>query len=78
MDQMEQGFCGNILQLANANGDKFIVMSARARRAFTPDQIAQLEQHGEILSTEIDIIETAGGGGIRCMLAEIFLPRQTA
>ena len=71
--QMEK-FCGNILQVKNHRSEKFIAMSTSAYQAFTPDQISILEQHGEILSFDIPIIQKVGGGGVRCMLAEIFLP----
>jgi hypothetical protein len=32
-------------------------------------------RHAQILTATIDDIEDSAGGGVRCMLAEIFLPR---
>lgn len=67
-------FAGNMLQLLGAD-KKYIVMSEAARKVLTVKQITQLEQYGEILSSDLDTIEACGGGSARCMLAEIFLPR---
>ena len=67
-------FAGNVLQLLGAD-KKYIVMSEAARKVLTAKQIEQLEQYGEILSSDLDTIEACGGGSARCMLAEIFLPR---
>ncbi|GAL09206.1 hypothetical protein JCM19233_171 [Vibrio astriarenae] len=72
--QMGQ-FCGNILQLESPQGDKFIAMSQSAFDAFTPVQISQLKAHGKLLPFDVTTIETIGGGSVRCMLAEVFLPR---
>lgn len=68
-------FAGNILQVRNREGKQYIVMSASARAALRPEQLAVLEKHGEILSSELDTIETCGGGSVRCMIAEVFLPK---
>ena len=73
--QMEQSFCGNILQLRSREGKPLIAMSERAFQGFTPAQRARLEGHGRLLPMPIPTIEEVGGGSIRCMLAEIFLPR---
>ncbi|WP_026714622.1 citrulline utilization hydrolase CtlX [Flavobacterium daejeonense] len=67
-------FAGNMLQLLGAD-KKYTVMSEAARKVLTVKQITQLEQYGEILSSDLDTIEACGGGSARCMLAEIFLPR---
>ena len=67
-------FAGNMLQLLGAD-KKYIVMSEAARKVLTTKQIEQLEQYGEILSSDLDTIEACGGGSARCMLTEIFLPR---
>jgi len=72
MDQMENHFCGNILQVNSAGGRPLIVMSQKAHAGFQADQIRQLEAHGEILPMDLTVIETIGGGSARCMMAEIF------
>lgn len=73
LDQMNQ-FCGNILQLESVNGSKVIAMSQSAYDAFTPAQITQLSGHGKLLPFDVSTIETIGGGSVRCMLGEVFLP----
>lgn len=65
-------YCGNVLQLQDKYGDKKILLSSRAKESFTSDQLAILQKHGELLVSKIDTIETIGGGGVRCMVAEIF------
>lgn len=73
-EQMAQ-FAGNILQVQGANSS-YIVMSQAAYNAFTPEQRQRLEAHAPILFSDLQTIETCGGGSARCMLAEIFLPWQ--
>ncbi|MFN7279466.1 MAG: citrulline utilization hydrolase CtlX [bacterium] len=68
------GFAGNILQVRNRKGDRFIIMSSSAHAAFRPEQLAALSRHGKILHSDIPTIEINGGGSARCMIAEIFLP----
>jgi len=68
-------FAGNMLEVRGANDKRYLVMSAAAHQSLTPKQIAQLEKHAEILSSSLDTIEACGGGSARCMMAEIFLPR---
>ena len=75
MAQMEQHFCGNILQLRNRAGEPLVVMSVRAEQGFTPEQRRRLAGFGKILSVDLETIETVGGGSARCMLAEVFSPR---
>ncbi|MBT8318672.1 MAG: amidinotransferase [Gramella sp.] len=72
-EQMHE-FAGNMLQVQGL-GKKYLVMSARAHRSLTEDQISRIEKHCEILSSEIQTIETCGGGSARCMMAEVFLPK---
>jgi hypothetical protein len=70
-------FAGNILQVATLHGDRILVMSEQARASFTHMQQEQLREYaGPIVSAAIPTIETLGGGSVRCMLAEIFLPRR--
>lgn len=74
VDQMNQ-FCGNLLQLETASGQKVIAMSQSAYNAFTPAQISQLSSHGKLLAFDVSTIEQIGGGSVRCMLGEVFLPK---
>lgn len=73
-DQLNANFAGNMLQLKNNKGEKFLVMSARAYTSLTPSQIETLERFTKILPVPIYMIEDIGGGSARCMMAEIFCP----
>jgi hypothetical protein len=74
--QQMESFAGNILELSTVTGDRVIAMSEQAENAFTSAQRAQLiELGGAIVSAPIPTIETLGGGSVRCMLAEVHLPR---
>jgi hypothetical protein len=68
-------FAGNMLQVADKKGKKFIIMSSAAHQSLTDKQISSLEKHGEIISSSLDTIEACGGGSARCMMAEVFLPK---
>ncbi|WP_108172325.1 citrulline utilization hydrolase CtlX [Christiangramia gaetbulicola] len=74
-EQQMHEFAGNMLQVQGAEGKKYLVMSARAHRSLTDEQVKSIEKHCEILSSEIQTIETCGGGSARCMMAEVFLPK---
>ncbi len=71
--QMHQ-FAGNMLQVRGANNKKYMVMSLAAHKSLTTEQVAAIEKHCEILSSDLETIETCGGGSARCMMAEVFLP----
>ena len=68
-------FAGNALELASRDGTRLIAMSTRAWASFTPAQQQAISRHVRVVAVPIPVIETIGGGGVRCMLAEIFLPR---
>lgn len=68
-------FAGNMLEVRGADDKRYLVMSTSAYQSLTPKQIAQLENHAEIVSSSLDTIEACGGGSARCMMAEIFLPK---
>jgi hypothetical protein len=72
-EQLEN-FCGNILQVKNKNGQRFWLMSDRAFSSFSKEQLDILRSSGKILHFAVPTIEQVGGGSVRCMLAEIFLP----
>ncbi|MEL7530737.1 MAG: arginine deiminase-related protein [Bacteroidota bacterium] len=71
MDQVN-AFAGNMLQVENTEGERYIVMSSRAHASLRPDQIEKLAHYSNILVGPLDVIETYGGGSVRCMMAEIF------
>ena len=72
--QMHQ-FAGNMLEVKGLNDKRFLVMSKAAHDSLTHDQITKIEKYCEILSSDLNTIETCGGGSARCMMAEVFLPR---
>jgi hypothetical protein len=51
-------------------------MSKAARESLTPAQVKAIEKHSNILSSDLNTIETLGGGSARCMMAEVFLPKK--
>lgn len=65
-------FAANLLELDSPKGP-VIALSARALAAFSASQRRQLEAFGTLVTVPLPAIET-GGGSLRCMLAEIFLP----
>jgi hypothetical protein len=73
-DQVNQ-FAGNMLALKNAHDEQFIVMSNAARQSLHDEQLNIINKHYEIISSSLDTIEALGGGSARCMMAEIFLPK---
>jgi hypothetical protein len=72
--QMHQ-FAGNMLQVRNTEGKKFLIMSQTAFKSLLLTQIEAIEKYCEIIYADLETIETNGGGSARCMLAEVFLPK---
>ena len=70
-EQLNQ-FAGNMIQLKNENGDRYLVMSVQAYKSLDYSQIERIERHCEILHSPLYIIEQYGGGSARCMIAEVF------
>ncbi len=73
MEQMEH-FAGNMLQIQNVKGTRFLVMSDTAYRSLLSEQLKALEKYNPIIHPALHTIEVNGGGSARCMMAEIFLP----
>lgn len=72
-------FAGNMLELKNTDGEPLVAMSTSAFQSLTNEQRNFIEQHaGPIVHAAIPTIETLGGGSVRCMLAEVALPRKVA
>ncbi len=68
-------FAGNALELQGADG-AVVAVSTTAWRALDAAQRSALERHAGIVCVDIPRIERSGGGGVRCMLAEVHLPRR--
>ncbi len=75
MAQMH-AFAGNLLELAPP-GSNLIALSGTAWGSLDARQRRALERHGSVLAADIPVIERHGGGGVRCMLAEVHLPART-
>lgn len=69
-------FAGNMLELRTSAGERVIAMSEQAYESLTPPQLDRLLSNGGIIKSPIDNIERLAGGSVRCMLAEIHLPRR--
>ncbi len=74
-DQM-YAFAGNMLQVQNKKGERFLVMSEQAYQSLRKDQIELIERYTNILYAPIYTIEKYGGGSARCMMAEVFLNKK--
>jgi len=73
-ESQKHRFAGNMLQVM---GDKpYLVMSNSAYNSLSEEQKTAIERHCPILYSSLDTIEACGGGSARCMIAEIFLPKQ--
>lgn len=74
-EEQVNNFAGNMLEVLGVNNQHYLVMSQSAYHSLTQDQIKKLETHAKILSSSLDTIEACGGGSARCMMAEVFLPK---
>jgi hypothetical protein len=70
--QMHRFAC-NVLQVENKEGVRFLVISQSALDSLTKQQIEKLTSYNELISVSIPTIEKYGGGGVRCMMAEVFM-----
>jgi hypothetical protein len=69
------GFAGNLLELQAADGSRVLALSQSAHDALGSDCMDRLARHVDrFVVAPIPIIERLGGGSVRCMLAEVFLP----
>ncbi len=74
-EKQMQHFAGNMLQVKGAFDKKYLIMTEVARKSLTQQQITKIESYCHILSSDLHVIETLGGGSARCMMAEVFLPK---
>ena len=71
-----ESFAGNMLELVNDKGESVLVMSKSAEDSLNENQKNIITKYSRIISSDINTIETCGGGSTRCMMAEIFLPKK--
>jgi hypothetical protein len=69
-------FAGNLLELRSRGDRAVLAISDRGLASLAADQREALaECVDQIVAVPVPTIEDAGGGSVRCMLAEVFLPR---
>ena len=69
-------FAGNLLELDAASSGGVLAVSQRGWDSLEADARARLRAAvGQVVAVPVPAIEDAGGGSVRCMLAEVFLPR---
>ncbi len=69
-------FAGNCLQVRNKKNNLFLILSETAYHSLSDSQIKKISSLNEIIPIAVPTIEKYGGGSIRCMIAEIFLPQK--
>jgi len=73
-DQLRQFAC-NLIELRSRAGEPLIALSSAALASLRPEQRRLLEAFGRLIDVPIPTIEAVGGGSVRCMMADIHLPR---
>lgn len=68
-------FAGNALELRATDTHPVVALSARAADALTRAQRDVIDAYARLAIADIETIESCSGGSVRCMMAEIFLPR---
>ncbi|RFC55647.1 citrulline utilization hydrolase CtlX [Brumimicrobium aurantiacum] len=69
-------FCGNMLELEIPNGRNILAMSQSSFDKFNSAQKKTLESYCELFPLNVKTIERIGGGSVRCMISELFLPER--
>jgi hypothetical protein len=72
-------FAGNLLEVRSDTGALVAALSQQALDSLSAQQRAFLmERVDQLIAVPIPTIETLGGGSVRCMLAEVHLPKKHA
>ena len=71
--QMSQ-FAGNMLCVKTITNNPILVLSQTAFNSLSKKQKIELNTFAELLPLQVPTIEAIGGGSVRCMMAEVFLP----
>ena len=75
LDQMTS-FAGNVLEVISSSNEHLMLMSERAEKSLSKKQKSTIEKYCRIVSSAIQNIEDSAGGSVRCMIAEISLPKK--
>jgi hypothetical protein len=76
LDQMKS-FAGNLLSIATGDGRQVVALSQTAYDALSEGQRQSISKYAILLPLSIPVIESVGGGSVRCMIAQNFLPIMT-
>ncbi len=68
-------YAGNMLEVQGNEAKKLMVLSKAAYKSLSKDQLHIIENRNKIVYCNLETIEKFGGGSARCMIAEIFLPK---
>lgn len=68
-------FAGNALELQSQDGESLLAISEQAWKSLQESQQQQIKQYCQVIPIPVYHIEKYGGGSVRCMIAEIFLPK---
>jgi hypothetical protein len=75
LEQMKQ-FAGNMLEVQNKQGQYLLAMSKSAYDSLNDEQRNLIEKtNTKLIYFDVSTIEQCGGGSVRCMIAENFLPQ---
>jgi hypothetical protein len=71
-------FAGNVLELRGAGDTRVLAGSQQAFASLSPALREALAACSDrVVAVPVPTIEALGGGSVRCMLAEVFLPCST-
>lgn len=74
-EKQVNSFAGNMLQVENKEGKRYLIMSTAAHISLTNEQLGNIIKYCPIIYSSLETIEELGGGSARCMMAEVFLPK---
>lgn len=67
-------FAGNLIEVKSGSGEPVVLISQTAFQSLLPGQLNAISEFSDVLPISIPLIETIGGGSVRCMVAGIHLP----
>jgi len=64
--------CANMFDILDKDNNHCVVMSKRAETNYSESNLNILRTNYKVIVTDLDLIETIGGGSSRCLLVELF------